>query len=46
MKYQIQIRSIKDFLNDNIYLTNINMQRKYIYNHTLCDFFVYFKYLC
>lgn len=33
MKYQIQIRSIKDFLNDNIYLTNINMQRKYIYNH-------------
>ena len=22
MKYQIEIRTIKDFLNDNIYLTN------------------------
>lgn len=33
MKYQIEIRTIKDFLNDNKYLTNINMQRKYIYNH-------------
>lgn len=33
MNYQIGIRTIKEFLNDKIYLTNINMQRKYIYNH-------------
>ncbi|MDR2047406.1 MAG: DUF262 domain-containing protein [Clostridiales bacterium] len=33
MNYQIEIRKIKDFLNDKVYLTNINMQRKYIYNH-------------
>lgn len=33
MKYQIAIRTIKDLLNDQVYLTNINMQRKYIYNH-------------
>ena len=33
MKYQIGIRIIKDLLNDTVYLTNINMQRKYIYNH-------------
>ncbi len=33
MQYQIAIRTIKDLLNDKVYLTNINMQRKYIYNH-------------
>jgi len=33
MKYQIEIRTIKDFLDSLKYLTNINMQRKYIYNH-------------
>lgn len=33
MRYEIGIRTIKDFLNDGIYLTNINMQRKYIYTH-------------
>jgi hypothetical protein len=33
MKYEIAIRTIKDLLNDNVYLTNINMQRKYIYSH-------------
>jgi len=34
MKYQVEIRKIKDFLDDNKYFTNINMQRKYIYSHT------------
>ena len=33
MNYKIEIRTIKDLLNDNKYLTNINMQRKYIYTH-------------
>lgn len=33
MNYEIGIRTIKDFLNDKIYLTNIDMQRKYIYSH-------------
>jgi hypothetical protein len=31
MKYQIEIRKVKDFLDSSKYLTNINMQRKYIY---------------
>ena len=34
MEYKVEIRTIKDFLDDTKYLTNINMQRKYIYNHT------------
>jgi len=34
MKYSVEIRLIKDFLDDSKYFTNINMQRKYIYNHT------------
>lgn len=34
MKYEVGIKKIKDFLDDTKYLTNINMQRKYIYNHT------------
>jgi len=33
MKYQVEIRTIEDFLDDKKYLTNINIQRKYIYNH-------------
>ena len=33
MKYKVEIRTIKDFLDDKKYFTNINMQRKYIYNH-------------
>ena len=33
MNYEIGIRTIKDFLNDKVYLTNIDMQRKYIYTH-------------
>lgn len=33
MKYKIEIRSIRDLLDDKKYLTNINMQRKYIYTH-------------
>lgn len=33
MQYKIEIRTIKDLLNDTKYLTNINMQRKYIYTH-------------
>ena len=33
MEYKIEIRTIKDLLNDEKYLTNINMQRKYIYSH-------------
>lgn len=31
MKYQIEIRTVKDLLDASKYLTNINMQRKYIY---------------
>lgn len=33
MEYKIEIRTIKDLLDDKKYLTNINMQRKYIYTH-------------
>jgi len=33
MKYKIEIRKIKDLLKEEVYLTNINMQRKYIYTH-------------
>lgn len=33
MKYRIEIRTIRDFLDYAKYLTNINMQRKYIYTH-------------
>lgn len=33
MNYKIEIRKIKDFLDDKKYLTNINMQKKYIYTH-------------
>lgn len=33
MEYRIEIRTIKDLLDDSKYLTNINMQRKYIYTH-------------
>lgn len=33
MKYKVEIRSIKDLLDGEKYLTNINMQRKYIYKH-------------
>lgn len=33
MQYKIEIRSIKDLLDDKKYLTNINIQRKYIYTH-------------
>jgi len=33
MTYDIEIRKIKDLLDDGKYLTNINMQRKYIYSH-------------
>lgn len=33
MNYKIEIRSIKDLLDDKKYLTNINIQRKYIYTH-------------
>ncbi len=38
MKYEIGIRTIKDFLDDKVYLTNINMQRKYIYTHEQAKF--------
>jgi hypothetical protein len=33
MKYKIEIRTIKDLLDSDKYYTNINIQRKYIYNH-------------
>ncbi len=33
MEYRIEIRTIQDLLDDTKYLTNINMQRKYIYTH-------------
>jgi uncharacterized protein with ParB-like and HNH nuclease domain len=33
MKYQVEIRTIKDFLFCYKDFTNINMQRKYIYKH-------------
>jgi hypothetical protein len=33
MDYKIEIRTIKDLLDDKKYLTNINMQRKYIYDN-------------
>ncbi len=38
MNYQIAIRTIQDLLNDKKYLTNINMQRKYIYSHEQAKF--------
>jgi hypothetical protein len=33
MEYKIEIRTVKDLLDEKKYFTNINMQRKYIYTH-------------
>ncbi len=38
MEYRIEIRRIRDLLDDKKYLTNINMQRKYIYSHEQAKF--------
>ncbi|MDR2828010.1 MAG: DUF262 domain-containing protein [Acholeplasmatales bacterium] len=38
MKYIIKELKIKDLIDDKKYLTNINMQRKYIYSHSQAEY--------